>query len=382
MYIIIISKRGEVCLKDCFYWAALHIAADLGPRSLLHLYRHCRRGQDALLASAAELQQVPRLSSRVIERILFFQKYADPVKTYEDLSANGVEIVMLGDPEYPRALTEIADPPAMLYVKGKLPAPALPLLAVVGARQATPYGVAMARELAQGLAEYGWGVVSGMARGVDTAAHVGTLAGNGYTLAVFGCGVNVCYPRENERLRDRIQSQGGLISEFPPSASPVARNFPIRNRIISGCSLGVLVVEAGIKSGALITAYIALEQSRDVFAVPGPVTSERSRGTNGLIKQGAKLVETIEDIVVEYPYLQMAQQGRRDSEEEKPTEKPSGDEGVLLRKLSLDPVHIDQLAESTGMTVSIVGGLLTMLEIKGLARRLPGHYFISAGPVV
>ncbi|MGD0152194.1 MAG: DNA-processing protein DprA [Thermacetogeniaceae bacterium] len=367
-------------MKDCFYWAALHAASDLGPRSLLHLYRYYRSGQEALLASASGLQQVPRLSPQAIERILFFQKYADPVKTYEDLAASGVGVVMLGDPEYPQGLAEIADPPAMLYVKGKLPAPALPLLAVVGARQATPYGMAMARELAQGLAEHGWGVVSGMARGVDTAAHAGALAGNGYTLAVFGCGVNVCYPRENERLRDRIQTQGGLVSEFPPSASPIARNFPIRNRIISGCSLGVLVVEAGIKSGALITAYMALEQSRDVFAVPGSVTSDRSRGTNGLIKQGAKLVETIEDVLVEYPYLQTVKQGRRDAQE-KPPEKLSGDEGVVLRKLSLDPVHIDQLAESTGLTVSIVGGLLTMLEIKGLARRLPGHYFISEGPV-
>lgn len=367
-------------MQDRFYWAALHAASDLGPRSLLHLYRYFRSGQEALRASAVELQQVSRLSPQVIEKILFFQKYADPAKTYQDLTASGIRLLMLGEPDYPQGLAEIADPPAMLYLRGALPPPELPLMAVVGARQATPYGMAMARDLAQGLAESGWGVVSGMARGVDAAAHSGALAGNGYTLAVFGCGITVCYPRENERLRDRILVTGGLISEFPPVASPTAKNFPIRNRIISGCSLGTLVVEAGDKSGALITAYLSLEQGRDVFAVPGPVTSTRSRGTNSLIKQGAKLVETVEDVLVEFPYLRSVKQDKNSSPQVLAKDLP-GDEGVIFRQLSLEPVHIDQLAENTGLTVSIVGGLLTMLELKGLTKRLPGHYFISTAHI-
>ncbi len=365
-------------MQDRFYWAALHAASNLGPRSLMHLFRHFRTGAAALQAGAAGLQQVPRLSPRAIESVLFFQKYADPEKTFSDLAAREIRLVMLGDPDYPRGLAEIADPPVMLYLKGLLPSPQLPLIAVVGARQATPYGLAMARELAQGLAENGWGVVSGMARGVDAAAHNGALAAGGYTLAVLGCGINVCYPRENERLRDRLQMAGGLISELPPAAGPAAKNFPIRNRIISGCSLGTLVVEAGSKSGALITAYLALEQGRDVFAVPGPATSAHSRGTNSLIRQGAKLVENIEDVLAEYAYLQPGRQEKRSGlPPQVATGELFGEEDAIFQRLSIEPLSIDQLAERTGLTVSLVGGLLTMLEVKGLARRLPGQYFIS-----
>ncbi len=365
-------------MQDRFNWAALQAATDLGPRSLMHLYRHFRTGAEVLRTGAADLQRVPQLSPRAIERILLFQKYADPEKTLSDLQAGGIRLVMLGDPDYPRGLAEIADPPVMLYLKGSLPPPELPLMAVVGARQATQYGLAMARDLAQGLVENGWGVVSGMARGVDAAAHSGALAAGGYTMAVLGCGLHICYPRENERLRDRLQAAGGLISELPPAAGPVARNFPIRNRIISGCSLGTLVVEAGSKSGALITAYLALEQGRDVFAVPGPATSARSRGANSLIRQGAKLVESIDDVLAEYSYLQPGQREKRSGlTTQTIAGELSGEEGVIFQHLSLEPTHIDQLAEHTGFTVSVVGGLLTMLEVKGLARRLPGHYFIK-----
>jgi DNA processing protein len=365
-------------LQDRFYWAALHVATNLGPRSLMHLFRHFRTGAAALQAGATDLQRVYQLSPRAIESVLFAQKYADPEKTFSDLTARKIRLVMLGDPDYPRWLAEIADPPIMLYLKGSLPAKELPLIAVVGARQATQYGLAMAWELAKGLAENGWGVVSGMARGVDAAAHSGALSARGYTMAVLGCGLNVCYPRENERLRDRLQTSGGLISELPPEAGPAAKNFPIRNRIISGCSLGTLVVEAESKSGALITAYQALDQGRDVFAVPGPATSARSRGTNSLIKQGAKLVENLEDVLAEFAYLHPVLCEKRSGLPEQTIARElSGDESAIFQYLSLEPSHIDQLAERTGFTVSVVGGLLTMLEVKGLARRLPGHYFIS-----
>jgi DNA processing protein len=344
----------------------------------MRLFRHFRTGAAALQTDAAGLRQTPRLSPQAIERVLLFQKYADPEKTFSDLAEREIRLVMLGDPDYPRWLAQIADPPIMLYLKGSLPSPELPLIAVVGARQASQYGLAMARELAQGLAEYGWGVVSGMARGVDAAAHSGALAVRGYTLAVLGCGLDVCYPRENERLRDRIQASGGLISELPPAAGPAARNFPIRNRIISGCSLGTLVIEAGSKSGSLITAYLALEQGRDVFAVPGPATSARSRGTNSLIRQGAKLVESIEDVLAEFAYLQPARQEKRNGLPPKvPAGELSGEEAAVFQHLGIEPLSVDQLAECTGFPVSVVGGLLTMLEVKGLAGRLPGHYFVS-----
>jgi DNA processing protein len=369
-------------LQDRFYWAALHAATDLGPRSLMHLHRHFRTGAEVLRAGAAELQRAPQLSPQAIERVLTFKKYANPEQTLSDLKAAGIRLVMLGDRDYPQRLAEIADPPVLLYLKGSLPPQELPLMSVVGARQASQYGLAMARELAQGLAENGWGVVSGMARGVDAAAHSGALDAGGYTLAILGCGLNICYPRENERLRDRLQAAGGLISELQPIAAPAAKNFPIRNRIISGCSLGTLVVEAGSKSGALITAYMALEQGRDVFAVPGSAISVRSRGTNSLIKQGAKLVETVEDVLAEFSYLHpRPRENRSGLEAQVIAGSLSGEEGVIFQNLSLEPSSIDQLAEHTGLTVSVVGGLLTMLEVKGLARRLPGHYFVRTGPV-
>lgn len=363
-------------MQDRFYWAALHLATDLGPRSLLRLYRYFRSGEEALKAGAAILQQVPRLPPEAKEKMLQLRMHADARKTRQNLTANGIRLVMLGDPDYPKGLAEIADPPVMLYTKGALPPPELPLIAVVGARRATPYGAAVARELARGMAESGWGVVSGMARGVDTAAHTGALAAEGYTMAVFGCGINVCYPRENERLRERIQASGGLVSELPPEASPLARHFPVRNRIISGCCQATLVVEAGSRSGALITAYQALDQGRDVFAVPGPVTSLYSRGTNSLIRQGAKLVETIEDVLAEYPYLLPGKGGGKNSPQSA-AGNLRGDEGVVFRLLGLEPAHIDQLAERAGLTVSVVGALLTMLEVKGLAQRLPGQYFVG-----
>jgi DNA processing protein len=363
-------------LQDRFYWAALHIATDPGPRSLLQLYRYFRSGEDALKAGANILQQVPRLSPQAREKMLQLRKDADARKTHQDLEGRGIRLVMLGDPDYPKGLAEIADPPVMLYTKGTLPPPELPLIAIVGARRATPYGTIVTRELTRGMAENGWGVVSGMARGVDAAAHSAALNAGGYTMAVLGCGINVCYPRENERLRERIQASGGLVSEFPPAARPLPRNFPVRNRIISGCCSGTLVVEAGSRSGALITAYQALEQGRDVFAVPGPVTSTNSRGTNSLIRQGAKLVETVEDVLAEYPYLRAEKGGGRSSRRPA-TGNLHGDEEVIFRQLGPEPAHIDQLADRAGLTVSVVGGLLTMLEVKGLAERLPGQYFIG-----
>jgi DNA processing protein len=368
----------RLVLQDRFYWAALHIASGLGPRSLLHLYRHFRSGAAIFRAGAADLRQVPQLSPRAIEQILLYRKYMNPDKTASELMAEGIRLVMLGDPDYPGGLAEIADPPVMLYLKGALPHQELPLIAVVGTRRASPYGLAAAGELAQGLAENGWGVVSGLARGVDAAAHFGALNVNGYTMAILGCGINVCYPRENKRLRDCIQTAGGLLSELPPAAGPRPEHFPVRNRIVSGCCLGTLVVEAGSKSGALITAYQALEQGRDVFAVPGPITSDRSRGTNSLIRQGAKLVENIDDVLTEYAYLQTNHQERQDSPvRQSRTGELSKDEDVIFKQLGLEPLHIDQLAGHTGLTVSVVGGLLTMLEIKGLVRRLPGHYFVK-----
>lgn len=363
-------------MEDRYCWAALQIAFNLGSRSLLRLYRHFPTGKAVLEASVEEIKSVPYLAPQSYERVIRGRGDVDPVKTAEYMQTRGIQVTLLGDPSYPNTLAQIADPPVILYTKGKLPEQKMPLIAVVGSRRATPYGKAVARKLSRDLVQLGWGVVSGMARGIDTAAHEGALEAGGYTLAVFGCGINHCYPRENKKLKERIEEKGCLLSEFPPDTGPLAKNFPIRNRIISGCSMGVLVVEAGERSGALITAYNALEQNREVFAIPGSLTSEYSRGTNRLIKQGAKLIETAADIVEEFPYLNWVPVPQTP---QKKSLEPSLtiEESCVLQKLSLEPIHIDQLVEKTGLSVSIVGGILTLLEFRGLAKQLPGHYYIN-----
>lgn len=363
--------------EGCF-WASLQIGIGLSNRTMLHLYRRFRSGRAVLNAGPEEFQSLP-LSSHVIERILRERGSLVPEKTAAELESKKIKVTVLGEPDYPKLLAEIPDPPVLLYSKGCLPPSEMPLIALVGSRKATPYGRIMAKKLAGELAAMGWGVVSGMARGIDSAAHEGALSAKGYTLAVLGCGIDVCYPRENQMLYERIAEEGCLLSEFPPGTSPCSKNFPIRNRLISGCSLGTVVVEAGEKSGSLITAGFALEQGRDVFAVPGNATNPQSRGSNNLIKQGAKLVESAEDIISEYPYLR-AHTPERDSRESSSAigvELPP-QEAEVFKHLSSDAIHIDQLAKHAKMPVSLVGSILTLLELKGLAKRLDGDYYISA----
>lgn len=370
------SQRERMRVDDRYCWAALQIALNLGPISLLRLYRHFPAGKAVLAASAGELERVPGLTEQSVERVIQGRCAVDPEKAAKDLQSGGITVTLLGEEAYPDNLSQIADPPAIIYTMGRLPEPEMPLIAVVGSRRATSYGKAVAHRLSHDLAELGWGVISGMARGIDTAAHQGALATGGYTLAVLGCGINICYPRENKKLKDSIQENGCVLSEFPPNTPPVAKNFPIRNRIISGVSMGTIVVEAGERSGALITAFNALDQNREVFAVPGPVTSEYSRGTNKLIKQGAKLVASVADISEEFPYLTCVPLPQTSS---KKHVEPSLtlEQSCVLQKLSIEPLHMDQLMEMTGLSVSKVGSILTLLEYKGLVKQLPGDYFIN-----
>jgi DNA processing protein len=364
-------------MEERYLWAALQKGLELGNRSLFHLYQHFPSATGVLRARADELSRVPRLSSQVINRILEQRAGIDPALMANQLEQQGIRAIMLGEEEYPSELAQIADPPVILYTIGSLPPQQLPLVAIVGVRQATIYGRGVARQLAGELARVKWGVVSGMARGIDTAAHQGSLAAGGYTMAVLGCGVDICYPRENAGLREEIISKGCVLSEYPPGTLPLSQNFPIRNRIISGCSLGTVVVEAGERSGALITADFAMEQGKEVFAVPGPITSPRSKGSNNLIKQGAKLVEDVTDVLSEFPYLVSVKQVK----ENRPKVTVANltlDESLVLQQLSLDPLTVDQVAEATTLPVSVVGGLLTLLEFKGLVSSLPGQLYICA----
>jgi len=298
-------------------------------------------------------------------------------------------VIALSDPEYPPRLKEIYDPPVVLFVRGNMEALATPGIAVVGTRHPTPYGNGMAERLATDLAAHGLVIISGMARGVDTTAHRGALAARGKTVAVFGTGIDVIYPKENTRLSEQILACGGAwVSEFPSATFAAPQNFPIRNRIISGMSAGVLVVEAAEYSGTRITARCALEQNRDVYAVPGNVTNKNSWGPNTLIKQGAKLVATWEDVWEELPAdVQIALTPVADESSEAQTASLFPDavvsphERKIIKLLKADEsTHIDQLVEAleNEMSSSEIFAALFELELNGKVRQLPGKNFVKS----
>ena len=283
-----------------------------------------------------------------------------------------VRIVTYWDATYPEMLKKIYDPPILLYAKGAFLEEANNI-AVVGTRSPSEYGRGVAGRLSEGLARRGMTVVSGMARGIDTLAHRGALRGGGRTVAVLGCGLDVVYPPENKKLYEQVAASGAIISEFAMGAEPAGVHFPRRNRIISGLSLGTVVVEAGERSGALITAYMALDQGREVFAVPGSIQSPKSRGTHRLIKEGAKLVEGIEDILAEMPQWR---DGGETEEKRNISATLSGQEKDVWEVLSDEPRHIDEIAAKANVTSSEALALLLSLELKNCVRQLSGMRFV------
>jgi len=321
---------------------------------------------------------VPKEARMPIRRRAFRD---EAVKIYEWAENAGVHIIVAGTPGYPDLLGEIPDPPTVLYASGNLDALGLPCIAIVGTRRPTVYGLRIAEELGADLGERGLCVVSGLARGVDAAAHRGCLEKDGITIAVLGCGIDIIYPREHRQLAARIAQKGLIISEFTPGTSPSPQNFPIRNRIVSGISFGTLVIEAGEQSGSLITARLAMEQNREVFAVPGNITSPLSLGPNFLIKEGAKLVQGWRDIVDEFP--DEICRGIFSKEETQKSDKPetaavSEDGARLLALLKKDEaLHFDFLAARSGFDVPRLSFELMELETAGLARQLPGSMYIK-----
>lgn len=299
---------------------------------------------------------------------------------------HGVSVCVLSDESYPSMLRCIPDAPVVLYIQGRIPLE-MPMVAIVGSRRASVYGCQVAEMFAARLAELGIVVVSGLARGIDTAAHQGCLRVRGSTVAVLGCGLNHVYPKDNARLMKSILSSGAVISEFPMDMPPLAFNFPRRNRIVSGLSLGVVVVEAARKSGALITADFALEQGKDVFAVPGPIGSPFSQGTHELIKNGAKLITGVEDVLDELkislkefvakPVDEVSSLIYK--EEVRPADSAplpiSDEEAVIVKCLGSGFEHVDRIAEITGLAASQANMLLLQLEIKGLVQQKPGKFF-------
>lgn len=290
-----------------------------------------------------------------------------------------LSIVTYLDPLYPPRLRAIHDPPPVLYASGRLDVQDRHAVAVVGSRRPTPAGRVLTERLSRDLAAAGFTVVSGLARGLDAAAHRGALSAPGRTIAVLGCGLDRTYPPEHDGLRKEIEAHGAVVSELPLGSYPHGYHFPRRNRIISGMCLGVMVTEAAIPSGSLITARLALEQCREVFAVPGPVGAETSRGPNGLIKQGAKLVETVDDIIEELlPQLERSFQERLQSRAPRSVDKPAltEEEAAIYAMLSGDIVQIDDVILQSGRLAGEVTGLLLSMELKGFIRQLPGHSYI------
>jgi DNA processing protein len=330
-------------------------------------------------SSLQQLLEVEGISTRQATAILNYQPDDRIRAEIEQVNQKEYKIITLRDPGYPKLLWEIPDPPPFLYVCGALDGQEKNI-AVVGSRNATDYGISATQRLCADLATFNITIVSGMAIGIDTAAHQGALAGKGKTIAVLGSGFNNIYPSENLKLFKRIVEQGAVISEFALDAKPEARHFPIRNRIISGMSMGTVVVEATRNSGSLITARLAAEQNREVFAVPGSIQSFKSTGTHTLIKQGAKLVENAQDVLEE---LEAFFDAPHRSEDRAPGDKSSVvsslplDELTVYKALSPYPEHIDTLVRKTSIDPGKLLALLLQLELKGMVHQLPGKLFAT-----
>jgi len=333
---------------------------------------------DAARAAGEDALRALGLSARAIAALREGRQSFDPDEEIAAAEREGVALVPLADPRYPAAVRRLTDPPLLLYMRGELLERDALAVAVVGTRRASIYGLAQASRLAGDLARAGFTVVSGMARGIDAAAHDAALRAGGRTVAVVGCGLMNLYPPDHEKLADRIAGSGALLSELPLRTKPAASNFPPRNRIIAALALGVLVVEAPRNSGALITARLAGEMGREVFAVPGDVNRPQSRGGHALIRDGAKLVTCVEDIIEEFGPIE---KGVRLSEETPPVTRLQAmmlneRERSVYDSLGLAPSDIDEVADRTGLTPANVGSILTMLEMRRLVRRLPGGQYV------
>jgi DNA processing protein len=384
--------NAVITQEETLHWLALRMVPGLGPIGGLRLLEKLGSPQGIFRASATELEAAG-LSPGQARSVASGCSFEDAVDQQQRLLNAGAELISYQDARYPQRLREIFDPPLMLFAKGRLDLLKAHSIAVVGTRRPTPYGVAASERLSADLAKAGLAIISGMARGIDTAAHKAVLEVGGDTVAVFGCGVDVLYPADNRKLYEQISRQGLLLSEFPLGAPAYPQNFPIRNRIVSGISLGVLIVEGAQHSGSGITARLAMDQGREVFAIPGNITSKMSWGPNLLIKQGAKLVQEWTDVTNELPVaarrelVQRAQQ-KVLLEGLAAGEEPASDGSEepmkalarkVLNQLQVDtPQQLESLVETfEGTSSSELIGALFDLEMSGLIRQLPGKNFVK-----
>ncbi|HYP08674.1 MAG TPA: DNA-processing protein DprA [Bryobacteraceae bacterium] len=383
-----LTTHAPLTKEQELHWLALKMTPGLGTRTAYQLIQKLRTPEAIFRSSTSELEAhgLPRGIAQSVASGCAFEDAADQ---HNKLAEFGSTLIPITAPQYPDRLREIYDPPVLLFARGRLELLDTLMIAVVGTRRPTRYGIAASEKLSGDLAAAGLTIVSGMARGIDTAAHTAALQVNGGTIAVFGCGVDLVYPAENRKLAATLAEKGLVLSEFPMGAPPYPQNFPIRNRIVSGMSIGVLVVEGAQYSGSAITARLAMDQQREVFAVPGNITSKMSWGPNLLIKQGAKLVQEWNDVVVELspedrrrlvtegqPSLQQDVSKQQDTaEEEIPLNKMAAE---IVSRLRVDEaMHLDRLVESLEhFSSSEIIAALFELELRGSVRQLPGRKFV------
>lgn len=352
-------------------WLALNMVPHVGPATFAVLLEHFGSAKRILKTSLKALEAVPGVGPSTAKAIRAFRAQETVARESKRMAAQGLGFVTLREAGYPAPLQNIPQPPPVLYIRGSWEDRDRRAVAIVGSRGATPYGRGVADRLAFDLAMRGLTIVSGLARGIDAAAHRGALRAGGRTIAVLGSGADIIYPSEHRKLADAITERGAVLSEFPLGTSPFKGNFPQRNRLISGLCLGVVVVEAGVGSGALITVNHALEQGKEVFAVPGRVTGQLSQGCHQLIKLGAKLTEGWEDVVEELgaPY-------RRDLPPKPSLPPVEREEGRILQVLGEEPIHIDAIIAASKLSAPTVATSLLSLEMKGWVKQLSGKTFV------
>lgn len=365
---------------------ALNLLPGIGPIRVRRLLEQFRSPEQILKARPAELTRTPGIGSEMASLIARWEHVIDLEEEKRRMQDHGISVLTLQDDDYPPALKEIHDPPFLLYIKGNILPRDSAALGVVGSRRMTHYGREQARKMSFQLAAAGFTIVSGLARGIDTAAHEAALAAEGRTIAVLGSGIGNVYPAENQALADRISENGAVLSEFPVLYVPDKQSFPLRNRIVSGLSQGLLVVEAPARSGSLITANQALEQGRSVFAVPGPIDRPNSEGCHRLIQQGASLVCSAQDVITEldsgmsslnltFDEPSIPKKGPKEAKSNIPRPELSELEEKILEELALGESTIDHLSETAGLPVGPVSAALLQLELKCLIKQLPGKYF-------
>ncbi len=358
--------------RDIRFWIGFNKVSGIGAARLRALLDYFGDLETAWHVPAHDLQQAG-LDRRSLEHLLRARKELDLDAEAERLARADVQVLTWDDADYPPNLRQVYNAPPVLYVRGRIETRDEWAVAVVGTRRATVYGKEAARMISVGLAQAGVTVVSGMARGIDALAHRACLDAGGRTLAVLGSGVDVIYPAQHAGMAAEILERGALISEYALGTSPEARNFPPRNRIISGLALGTVVVEGDLGSGALITAEFALEQGREVFAVPGPIFARTSRGTNRLIQQGAKMVCQVADILEELNLTMVSEQAQA-----RAVIPENETEALLLEHLSAEPIHVDLLGRAVKLPIAQVSSTLALMELKGMVRQVGGMSYVLA----